>query len=484
MKVGFLNTCLNWVPHFETDLELIDKHLEKGDEVFWFDCNSQLSFCQPNPNHKKSICQECIKRKNRGLALLEKKVTRVPLSEIKTDFKPLNFGSITEYKNYTYKEFDAGLASVSSVVSALRDPNPEISKYRPMLERAIESSVAVYDQMIQVLENEKIDRVYVFNGRFAIERAIFRACQMLKVDCYIHERGKNIYHYMLYENSLPHNRAGFRERMEEAWDNNSVNEKDKREVANRFYHERRSGKEQFWVSFVSDQKKGLLPENWNNETINITIFTSSEDEMVSISDEWKNPVYPSQLEGIERILNDAPRDFHFYLRIHPNLVGVKNNDIKALKALNAPNLTIIHPNSKVSTYSLMDHSHKIISFGSTVGIEAAYWGTPSILAGMSYYRGLGATYDANCHQDVLDFILADLQTLDKEAALKYGYYMKDFGYPYLNYKPTNLYLGRYKGKLVYGNKIKFTILSLLAKLNVFSRFKRITKKYRRFLDPI
>ncbi len=65
------------------------------------------------------------------------------------------------------------------------------------------------------------------------------------------------------------------------------------------------------------------------------------------------------------------------------------------------------PESSISTYAMMKHCDRVVSFGSTAGLEAAYWGKPSILAGTSFYRNLGATYNPRTHEDLVALIMAE-----------------------------------------------------------------------------
>ena len=172
-----------------------------------------------------------------------------------------------------------------------------------------------------------------------------------------------------------------------------MNEREK--IGAAFYEERLHGKEQAWVSFVKDQQQNLLPTDWNPNKQNIAIFNTSEDEYESIGTEWKNELYENQAVGLEKILIDFESNdaFHFYLRIHPNLKGLNNRQIRDAYALKKySNLTIIDSESPVSTYTLMMRCNKTITFGSSTGIEAVYWGKVSILLGKSFYCNLEAAY--------------------------------------------------------------------------------------------
>ncbi|MBK6837649.1 MAG: hypothetical protein IPG90_04740 [Bacteroidetes bacterium] len=124
-----------------------------------------------------------------------------------------------------------------------------------------------------------------------------RAAQQAGVECRIHERGCDIFHYGITVNTTPHDISNFTIQLERKWNEADVNEREK--IGAAFYEERLHGKEQAWVSFVKDQQQNLLPTDWNPNKQNIAIFNTSEDEYESIGTEWKNELYENQAVGLE-----------------------------------------------------------------------------------------------------------------------------------------------------------------------------------------
>jgi hypothetical protein len=482
MKIGFADTCLNWTPHFETDLELIEDNNNSENQLYWFNCNGELPFCQANPFHKKSICSSCKIKKKKGLSLVDKRnIITNNLFTFDGEIQKLPFlnkNDIDVIKAFKIDQFDIGLATFSSLVSVLRNPQPDLEKNKELIDRIYSSAYLTYSNFEKFISSNTLDLVYIFNGRYAVERAFVRICEKNNIKYIIHERGGNKDKYMLFENSLPHNRVEFVKRMHKIWETNASSEQEKIEIGKDFYLKRMNGVDDAWLSYTSEMKSDTLPKGFDSNKINISIFTSSEDELAAISDEWKNQVYNSQLEGIQKILNDSPGDFQFYLRIHPNLIGVKNNDLKSLLELSYPNLEIIQPNSSVNTYSLIKSSNKVIVFGSTVGIESVYLGIPSILAGQSFYSDLNATYNANSHNHLIELVCSELKPTDKLLAIKYGYYIKAHGFFFKHYKADNLFIGTFKGQYLYGNFFLFWFFKSLQSFGLFSKFKVFFKKYR------
>ena len=83
----------------------------------------------------------------------------------------------------------------------------------------------------------------------------------------------------------------------------------------------------------------------------------------------------------------------------------------------------------------MFNANKVISFGSSVGIEAAAFEKTSILAGQSFYRELGSTFNPKDHEELIELVKAEnLEPKSTEGALMYAYYLNKFGRDYNYFK--------------------------------------------------
>ena len=152
---------------------------------------------------------------------------------------------------------------------------------------------------------------------------------------------------------------------------------------------------------------------------------------------------------MHRLFNsfDGDSSFHFYLRVHPNLMDYENTQIREIRKLERyGNLTIIMPESKIHTYSLLDSCHSIITFGSTVGVEACYWGKPSILAARAIYEDLNCCYIPRDHADLIRLLKADIRAKSDEGCYKYGYWELMRGETFKFFQPIGYFDGIFKGK--------------------------------------
>lgn len=450
MKVVVFNSHLFWPPHYETELELISLHLDQGDDVVQVYCDAQYPNCDLNPFLKISTCLECGAFRKKGYNAVGRAFTKTPLPQLipadaaRIEALPFSFQTLEEIQEVVLDGFEIGFAVASSIICILRDPKPDFKAFEDTVRRYMIGSAGTFLSFKRWLLENKPDRVYVFNGRLAHTKAILTACKQTGVTCMVHERGSDKELYYLSLNTTVHDFHYIQTEIIQNWQEKE--EKKREEDAERFYTKRKAGDLGFWYSFTKDQQD-ILPENWNHAPKKVVIFNSSEDEFASLSKEWKNELYPTQLDGIKRMASEITDDdkLHLFLRVHPNLKGVENREKEQLYALQYKHLTVIPAESPVSTYRLMEEADVVITFGSTIGIEAAYWNKVSILAGKTLYKGLGSTYEPKSHQELIGMIRGTLPPLDKTGAKMYGNYYLKVGIPFKYYQAEDFYQGTFNG---------------------------------------
>lgn len=459
MNVLIVSYFNSWITHFATELEIAQKHLDRGDRVFFLACDSSLKYCEANPQGSVRRCDRCRLRRTRSLGLLSGAVTEFRLG----DFLPESTGDmesaamaeisgIHDAENFVHNGHDLGNAALSSAIWNARDPLCETEQSLGQLRRYVVTALRSYIGVSEFLrQHPSMEAAYVFNGRFASSRGALRACQETAgLEVYTHERGANIGKYMMFRNEMVHSRALWTSEILRTW--NSSGEAERMESGASFFESRRRGANKEWVSYIGRQTAGKLPASWNPDRTNVVIFNSSEDEFVGLGEEWKNPIYESQSEGIGKIIRDCQSlypEMRFYLRVHPNLIGVINRDMRQIRGLaksDTPNLEVIDPESDVCTYSLIDACSKSLTFGSTTGVEATYWGKVSILAGHSFYGDLDAAYRVGSHAELVELLGKELVPKPKVNAIKYGHYLMTFGEDFVHWKATDFSNGLFKGQ--------------------------------------
>lgn len=432
----------------EVNLEIVNDHLSQDDKVIYLTCDADLPTCEPNPNHDLNLCRNnCIlngryqgfevtglfgKVEFRNFVLLSKEeITQI-------DAFPKEVRNLRQLKSMKIGNLDIGMAVASSLISYTREPYPNPQHYRSFVEASIVSGLKVYFSIINHIKMIQPDKMYIFNGRFACLRPAVRAAELLSVPYEIHERAGVNGKYTLTPNTTPHDFNYGRKLVSSFWDASAKDLQEKVEIGSRWFIDRRQGVPQNWFSYTAD-KKGT-PDFIDPQKLNIVIFNSSQDEYEAIEG-WENPFYRSQTQGLYRLAKDLAslENVQFYLRVHPSLSKQVNSQTKAIAKLKGKykNFHIIDADSTINSYLLLDRSDLVITFGSTMGIEASFWEKPSILLGKAVYQDLGAAYIPESHSEVISLIregkfrdiFTDLQER-KLRAVKYGFFCQEYGIPF------------------------------------------------------
>ena len=120
---------------------------------------------------------------------------------------------------------------------------------------------------------------------------------------------------------------------------------------------------------------------------------------------------------------------------------------------------------------MLDASDVVLTFGSTIGIEATYRGKPSILAGHAFYEHFDSTYKVSSHADVMRLIQSDLSAKPEQGALMYGHYMRTRGIDFEYWKARDFKNGTFKGH----------DLTLTKSISFRKRMSRRLKRFTRMI---
>ena len=404
--------------HLGYELEIAKQHIKKGDDVYFLVCDKSMLSCDLNENHDSFSCDYCVLRLEHGLDLInfdKSKVYKLELSKFIKYFDIPNFESVQELKKFEYDNLDVGSCTASIMITGYRDCefdlNSKFAKIR--CRNSIYTAYAIYQSVLYHLKKINPDIFYVHNARTSIKRPALRSGQKLGIKTICFDSGYKINQIKLIENTYMHDIKVNKKHIKDFWENAKYTFNEKKEIARKFYLEQKENN--FTKNFIYK-----LPDNFDKSKTNIAIFNSSEDEMESI-DSWKDTFYNRQIEVISYLVNNYPQ-INFYLRVHPNLKDLNNSQTKAIDKLKYDNLVIINANSKLSSYKLLDNCNKIVTFGSTIGIEANYYNKPSILVGRSFYEHLNVCYVAKSYNDLDKFITSDLIPKPKLGSYKYAYW--------------------------------------------------------------
>lgn len=419
--------------HQATEAELLQLRIERGEEVHVLHCLACLPVCSLNSTHNLVGCAMCQQRAwsvSRRLLPTERhhRIHEVALPEGVFDILPATFADLLSIE---YGGINIGRGVVSSVVSVLREYNLDpTGKHADLIALHLRSAALALMNYQRILDKVEPDEVILYNGRHSELWPMLELCRQRGIDFVCHERGGSEQRYQEFRNSLPHSIATRRRIMDTLWE--STPEEERAAATHKFYWDKRHGNSTDDRSYLQHQEDGLLPSGFSKEKHNIVIFNSSEDEMQAIG-EWQSPLFKQQNEVIVKLLETlrTRNDVHVFIRMHPNLRIVDNQQTRELYNLRQDNMTLLRPEDRVSTYTLLEAADAVLSFASTAGIESTYWGTASVLYGRAFYEQQEAVYEPASFEELVSLLTTPgLPAKPRENALKYGYFMSHFGEHY------------------------------------------------------
>ncbi len=433
-------------PIYETELEIIKRHQELGDFVRVLQCDGALPNCHWNHEHVSAKCAVCRSKFAVGLSLLAPN-GGVDLVKIRSLNKKMNFpfpdffSSIEDICKVEYDGEPIGYGAASSLISKLRDHRFDTRKYHNQIIRELTTSIEIYEQAKAEMLNYRPDLVYIFNGRIATHHPIKLLCERMNVDYYCYDIAFKEDSYKLTKNKTMHFVIPIDEveAIDKSWD------AEHDFLGNSFFQNKRVGRSFGKVPvYTGLQGRGKLPHGFDLGKINIAIFNGTIDEYAAVPG-WDGRIYgQDETEGVKKILNSFEFDdrYRFYLRVHPHMSGLPRttsqlHDIYKLST-QFKNLVVIWPEQTVDSYALMDSCSKVITFGSTIGAEATYWGKPSIMVGKAYYEKFECVYLPDSHDEVINLIKNDIPPLPRLSAVRYGFWELATGIRYNYFKEKSV----------------------------------------------
>ena len=198
--------------------------------------------------------------------------------------------------------------------------------------------------------------------------------------------------------------------------------------------------------FFQKQEKNTFSKN-NNEELSIKkpyicYFPTSEDEYACLDESISlSTLFKSQRDAIQWLVAwaDSQDTHQLVIRLHPNQKEICHKDYSFWhNEINGKNVTIIPSHSKINSYKLASKAEKVVSFLSTMGVEATYMGIPSITVGNPIYKGLDAVYEPQSQEQLKQLLEDEIPPKEKENTLPFGYYNLEYGEPCSFYKILSL----------------------------------------------
>ena len=464
--------------HLGIELEIIENEMAQGNQVSYLFCKSNLQSCFFNASHNLLACSICEARTRHFYSKIGVKKSDIhPIQNLNVSEECPVINQTSEIFDLRYKGYDIGRGIAASYISTRR--NFDFDKTD---QGFITEMYAMCANVIENLESKiqqiNPDQVYLFNGRFAEQNAIIEVCEKHHLNYFTYERSSAKGKYKFFKNMLPHSLMHRGKELQRL--KNEATKEEIKTIGKTWFEARQGGGDEKVKKFLSKQNQGALPVGFDAEKENIAIFVASEDEHAAVK-EHQSELFKTQNFAINKMVKHFENNpkLHFYVRVHPHLRNIDSTQISELKAMNSPNLTVIHAEEKTDTYHLMKSCNKTIAFGSATGIEACYLGKPSILFGHAYYESIDVCYHPQSYEELYTLIEStNLEPKPKENTYIFGFYQNVIGIPFSKLKDGGKLNSKYDDepiKRVYPKTIT-TLTRNMSQMNQWRKMNRLIFK--------
>ncbi len=342
------------------------------------------------------ICQEGIRRTAKNLGL-----EAVPLKPAADQEEPISL------------QQRQGLAEgvLSDLISKFRLLPEDIRKVgilQWIKRRYYCSSLKLLQATKQLIRELRPDRIETLNGRLACTKYCVLAAQEANLSFNTLERNLQ-QQPIIYYGHTPFDRSELQQRI--------LTHPADFQLAEAFFQNWRSPKHN---RFAGQQAQAFSPPNPLGFQKKITFFLSSQDEFASLGREWKSPFVDAQV--IAAASQKYPHYF-FCVRFHPNQADIGSDIISPFDNIaQQENVQVYYPEDPANTYDLIDWSDVVVTFGSTVTVEACWQGKATVMLGPSRYDQLDVAETPKTLEEFLELLGGEIAPKDRTNVARLAYY--------------------------------------------------------------
>ncbi|MEZ6060290.1 MAG: hypothetical protein R3C19_08020 [Planctomycetaceae bacterium] len=448
-----------WRKHILMAIARAKELQDAGSEVVLTYCDSRGGTCAVNFAGSPGtcfICRSCVTK-----SAAEAGLTTVPLKTpaAEESASPVSW---TELRDLA-EGVQSGVTSTFRQLPGDTSRNPII---RAIKKRYFQTTLGLLTSMKRVLQQRKPDRVEVFNGRQACSRFCLIAARSAGLPfntLEITARQQPI----IFRGHTAHDRRAIQKRV--------LSHPADVEAAEAYFARRRQPAHN---KYAKKHASEFSPPDAGRFKKKISVFLSSQDEFESLGPDWRSP-FPDYATVVEAACRRFP-EYLFCIRFHPNQADIAGDITTPFRAIDAlPNTVVYYPTDTANTYALLEWSDTVVTFGSTVTVEACWLRKPVIALGPSFYDQLNVSHNPQTMDEFLNMLGQDLPALDPTNAARLAVFAESDSddMRYLDYNGRTI--------VPRGIHISRPWLSRIARTcdNVFCRLvktsARLTTKYRR-----
>lgn len=380
---------------------------DEGNDVVLTYCNAKAGTCAVNYVGSPLTCRICQSGIRRTAAELGLQVVPLEAHASKEDAATV---SLSEKKSLL-EGVGSGLVSTFRMLPADIRRNKLINRIK---RRYMRTSMGLLVSLKKYIAQHGADRIEVFNGRHACSRFCIIAAELFKIPFTTLEitvRARPV----LFPGHSPHDRKRIQQRM--------LSHQPDTALAGEFYRRRRMPRDN---RYAKKHSQKFEPPRVQQHAKKISVFLSSQDEFESLGKEWRSPF--SEYAGVVQQMCTAHPDYYFCIRFHPNQADITSDILTPFKQIEQlPNAHVYYPRDTANSYTLIEWSDIVVTFGSTIAIEACWMRKPSVILGPSFYDELDVSYTPASVEELNHLLREDLPAKDPTNAARWASYEETEG---------------------------------------------------------
>lgn len=432
-----------WSVHHAETIEIVNSLVHSGHEVFLLSCLGDLASCPANPTKDKFVCNLCSQQTTYSKSnLLPLNVNHLILNlseECDIQEMPTNFEG---FRDFEYEGVPIGKMVLSQLVDELQDIYVEESILQKRGKREILSAVQLYKKTLSIIRESDIDEVYVWNGRRGCDGPVLYAGISEGKRVFSHISGSTPEKYAIFPEGGIHSTRIRMQLIEDYYEKNTVGElKNKyfKDGSDFFYRQRYTGQTDLAAQWFGGNFETTNVDYFHTDRKKLVIFTSSYWEWIAASGVEVPNDFRDPYNLLNTLIHDSNilEDYEIIIRWHPNLVNAGKHERRRMKEILSSDHDVLQfePESNVDSYQLLLQADLVLTFGSTLGIEATYYGKTSVVAGPCGYMGLNSVYEPKDFRELKNLLRQNLTPKPILNAIKYGSWNVNYGqiYEYVKY---------------------------------------------------
>ncbi|HSK19869.1 MAG TPA: hypothetical protein VK912_12035 [Longimicrobiales bacterium] len=342
---------------------------------------------------------------------------------------------VSTYRSAEYRSIRVGEHAFSSMLRAtLRGTLEDDDRTQQLFRRYLVSAMEYVDLIERLFEAERPQRVVAVHGVYLVHGVLCEVARKHRIPVIVwgfpYRKGTVwLSHDDSYHRTLVSESAA-------AWEHRALSPTEAAQLDEYFDSKRGGGRDYVNYHPRPEEDRARIVE---------ALALDPDKPVVSLYTNviWDAQIYydfnvfDSMLEWLTRTIEYFAHrtDVQLVIRVHPAEVkgGMPTNqplvpEIEARFPELPPNVRVVPPESDISSYTLAEMSCASLIYGTKMGLEIAVRGVPVIVAGETFNRGKGFTYDVESqehYRKLLDRITSLPRNSPEmiERARRYAHYL-------------------------------------------------------------